>query len=126
MTHGAVEHFACETADGKSLLFQPRDDDSPLVAMSLTGRSVQQLVACVRNSAFGVGAQGVYYVPCDVSADPPVRVLDLETGRSRLLGALDKLLDRPLGLSVSPDGKSIVYPRLTYMNRDLMLIENFK
>ncbi len=126
ITHGASGHFACESADGKQLLFQPKEGDSPLMAIALTGGAARQLVACVRWSAFGAGPQGVYYVPCDPSADPPVHVLDLETGRDQRLGMLEKLTPRPLGLSVSPDGQTIVYPRGTSDNADLMLIENFR
>jgi hypothetical protein len=76
--------------------------------------------------AFGAGPQGVYYVACDPSANPPLHVLDLETGRDRLLGTLEGLQDRPLGLAVSPDGKTIVYPRAMHTDADLMLIENFR
>jgi serine/threonine protein kinase len=118
--------FACESNDGKHLLFQPRDADSPLMAMPLGGGGARQLVACVRRTAFGAGPQGVYYVACDPSSNPPVHVLDLETGRDRLLGTLDGLVDRPLGLAVSPDGKTIVYPRVMHTDADLMLIENFR
>jgi Tol biopolymer transport system component len=82
-----------------------------LMTMTLTGGGVRQLVACVKNSAFGVGPRGVYYVPCDPSDDPPIYVMDLETGRARRLGTLEKLTPRALGLSVSPDGQTIVYPK---------------
>jgi eukaryotic-like serine/threonine-protein kinase len=126
LTHGGSGPFACESADGRSLLFQLKDGDSPLMAMSLAGGAVRQLVACVRWSSFGAGPQGVYYVPCDSSSNPPVHVLDLETGRDRRFGTLENPTLRPLGLSVSPDGRTIVYPRQTYLNGDLMLIENFR
>jgi len=126
LTHDGSGPFACESADGKTLLFQLNDADSPLMAMPPTGGGARQLLACVRNSAFGAGPQGVYYVPCDVSPNPPVHVLDLKTGRDRRLGTLEGLSRRPLGLSVSPDGKTIVYSKLTSQNTDLMLIENFK
>jgi Tol biopolymer transport system component/DNA-binding winged helix-turn-helix (wHTH) protein len=126
LTRGVRGYFACESADGKNLLFQPEDADTPLMAMALTGGEVRQLVTCVRNSAFGAGPQGIYYVPCDPSPDPSVHVLDLNTGRDRRLGTLDGLMDRPLGLSVSPDGNTIVYPRTGPSTADLMLIENFR
>ena len=71
LTRGAGGPFACESADGKHLLFQPKDADSPLMAMALAGGEARQLVACVRNSAFGAGPQGVYYVPCDSTLTPP-------------------------------------------------------
>ena len=45
---------------------------------------------------------------------------------ARRVGTLEGLLDRPLGLSVSPDGKTIVYPRQVLGTADLMLIENFR
>ena len=111
LTHGAAGPFACESADGKSLLFQPKDADSPLMTMALAGGPARQLLPCVKNSAFGVGSRGVYYVPCDPNPDPPLYVLDPNTGRSARLGRLDGLSDRPLGLSVSPDGNTIIYPR---------------
>ena len=53
-------------------------------------------------------------------------VVDLKTGRGQRLGALEGLTSRPLGLSVSPDGKTIVYPRQVLSGADLMLIENFQ
>jgi eukaryotic-like serine/threonine-protein kinase len=126
LTHGAGGVFACESADGKSLLFQPKDADSPLMTMELPSGHARQLVGCVKNSAFGVGPRGVYYVPCDPSPDPPVYLLDPKTGGNARLGTLDGLFQRPLGLSVSPDGETIVYPRQVLSRADLMLIENFR
>jgi Tol biopolymer transport system component len=126
LTHGAAGPFACESADARSLLFQPQDADSPLMSIALTGGQTQQLIPCVKNSAFGVGPRGVYYVPCDPNPDPPLYVLDPKTGRSARLGRLDGLAERPLGLSVSPDGNTIIYPRQVLSRADLMLIENFR
>ena len=68
----------------------------------------------------------MYYVACDPSPNPAVHVLDLQTGRDRRLGTLDGIAERPVGLSVSPDGRTIVYPKVTTQNADLMLIENFR
>jgi serine/threonine protein kinase len=126
LIRGTSGPFACETIDGKALLFQLKDADSPLMAMPLAGGEARQLVRCVKNSAFGIAPQGVYYVPCDRSTSPSLHVLDLKTGRDRRLGTLDGIDYRPLGLSVSPDGKTILYPKVTTQNADLMLIENFR
>jgi serine/threonine protein kinase/Tol biopolymer transport system component len=125
LIRGGSGPFACETFDGKGLLFQPKGADSSLMAMPLTGGAAKQLVACVRRSAFGVGPLGVYYVPCDPSPNPPVRVMNLETGNDLRLGTLEGLYP-PMGLAVSPDGRTILYPRITNQNTDLMLIENFR
>jgi Tol biopolymer transport system component len=95
LTHGAAGVFACESADRKSLLFQPKDADSPLMTMPLAGGQARQLIECVKNSAFGVGSRGVYYVPCDPTTDPPLYVLDQKIGRHARLGRLDGLAERP-------------------------------
>jgi hypothetical protein len=54
----------------------------------------------------------------------------LQTGADRLLGPLEGLeqsSDVPsLGLSVSPDGMSVLYPRNVTDTSDLMLLENFR
>ena len=95
------------------------------MAMPLPGGAARQLVACVRRTAFGAGPQGVYYVPCDPSPNPSVHVLDLRTG-SDLRLERSKDSEAPMGLAVSPDGRTILYPRITNQNTDLMLIENFR
>jgi Tol biopolymer transport system component/tRNA A-37 threonylcarbamoyl transferase component Bud32 len=125
MISGASGPFYCESPDSKSLLYQPQDADSPLMAMPLDGREARQLLTCVKRTAFGTSPQSVYYVPCDSSPDPTVHVMDPVTGTDRSLGTLEKLNDRPLGLAVSPDGTSIFYVGHSSVNANLMLIENF-
>ncbi len=121
-------HFACESADGKSLLYQPHDTDSPLLALPLTGGAPRQLVACVKATAFAASPQGIHYVACDSSPDPELHVMNPDTGQDRLLGRLEKYERQfpPLGLAVSPDGESVLYPRRMRDSFDLMVIENFK
>jgi Tol biopolymer transport system component len=122
--------FACESPDGKSLLYQPNDADSPLLALPLSGGPPRQLVACVKPSASATGPQGVYYVACDSSPDPALHVRDPKTGQDRLLGRLERYENNPivlpLGLAVSPDGMSVLYLRHMSDTSDLMLIENFR
>ena len=103
ITRGGSGKFASETAGGDSLLYQPKESDSALMIKPLRGGPTRQLVACVKHTAFGAGPQGVYYVPCDASSDPPVHVLDPATGRDRRLGTLQMYENSanapPLGLS---------------------------
>jgi Tol biopolymer transport system component len=129
VTRDGSGRFACESADGKSLLYQPKDSNSPLLMLPLAGGPARQLVACVRATAFGIGPQGVYYVACDPGPDPPVHVVDPLTGRDRVLGTLQNYEDStnflPLGLAVAADG-SVLYLRHMSDSADLMLIENFR
>jgi len=129
MTSGGSGQFACESPDGRSILYQAAASDSPLLALPLAGGAVRQIVACVKPSAFGVGPEGVYYVACDAHPDPELHVMNPESLADRVLGRLEGYEEQmfpPLGLAVSPDGASILYPRRMRDSFDLMVIENFR
>ena len=130
VTQGGSGLFGSESADGKSLLYQPKDADSPLLALPLTGGTPRELVACAKAAAFATGPEGLYYVACDSSPDPALHVIERESGRDRILGRLEDYESnpriRPLGLAVSPGGLSVLYLRRMSDTADLMLIENFR
>jgi WD40-like Beta Propeller Repeat len=128
VTRGGSGDFACESPDGQSLLYQPTHTDSPLLALPLTGGVARRLVDCVKPGAFGAGPEAVYYVACDPGPDPELHVINPATGRDKPLGRLEKYEQQfgPLGLAVSPDGVSVLYPRRIRDSFDLMVIENFR
>jgi hypothetical protein len=71
--------------------------------------------------------QGLYYVPCGPDESATLHLLDLSTGRDRLLGELDRFASEySTPLSVSPDGTTILYHKVVSDGADLMLIENFR
>jgi hypothetical protein len=142
-----------ESVDGKALIYQsrvvydstdvkslPTFGDSPLLAVPIAGGTPRQVVPCVRFLSWAVANTGVYYSPCGsrrardrtngfVQTWPqgsqiPIHVLDLSTGRVRVLGSV-KAPFEPNRLAVSPDGRTILIHRNT-PNSDLMLIEHFR
>ncbi len=115
-----------EAPDGKTLFFQraSRAQSSPLLAVSLAGGPERTVVDCVARQGFAVGVAGVYHVGCDGDARGlPLSLLDPATGRDRLLGTLEGFVE---GLTVSPDGKTILYAKYAGEGSDLMMIENFR
>ena len=126
VTHGGSGLIGWESADGKSLLYQQKEGDLPLLMLSLGGGSPRQLIACVSPGAFAIAATGIYYVPCTRETDAPIHVMDPTTGTDRRLGTLQKYYQDPVAvLTVSFDGRTIVYGR-NAETADLMLIENFR
>jgi Tol biopolymer transport system component len=102
---GFVPH---ESADGQTLFFKTGYFDSPLIALALPGGPERQVLDCVSVLRFAVGRAGVYHFGCGPGPDVPLFLLDATTGRDRLLGRVE----RPsLGLTVSPDGKTILYTK---------------
>ena len=133
VSRGGSSWFACESADGGKLLYQPvAFRDGPVIAIPATGGPAQPVLACARTGAFLDTPQGLYYLGCgpdrDLTIDAPVHLVERPTGIDRIIGTIEDYLHFPQagGLAVSPDGREILYTR--YMNRgsDLVLIENFR
>ena len=59
MTRGGSGKFACESADGKHLIYQPTDADSPLLAMPVSGGPARQLSGSIRWSAGSALESGI-------------------------------------------------------------------
>ena len=100
-----------EAADGRTLYFRRATrGSSPLLAMPLPAGPERPVIECVRAFGYAVGAAGIYHLAC--GGDPlavPLSLLDPATGRDRLLGTLE----RPgQGLTVSADGKTILYTKV--------------
>ena len=69
---------------------------------------------------------GIYFYAYP-NGKPEVDFLDLRTSRARRIYAPDKPpAEWGGGLSVSPDGKWLVYSRVDEIASDLMLVENFQ
>jgi hypothetical protein len=85
-------------------------------------------VPCARGwpAVFDVVASGVYYPDCS-AGDPVLHRLDPTSGRDHILGTLEKA-EGPSDttIAVSPDGRTILYPKVVREGSDLRLIENFR
>jgi serine/threonine protein kinase/Tol biopolymer transport system component len=69
---------------------------------------------------------GICFLDLSSTAHPSINLLDFTTGRIRNLGTLDKPVDWGYsGLSVSADGKWIIYAQMDDLISQLMLVKNF-
>jgi Tol biopolymer transport system component/DNA-binding winged helix-turn-helix (wHTH) protein len=128
VTSSGSGFFARESADGRSLLYQPELGDVPLVAMPIGGGPARQLVGCVQSGAFADTVEGTYYLSCDSGSDPWVHLIERRTGKDRPLGKLEGYAPSHAtsGLAVSPHDGAILYTRQASHGSDLMLIESFR
>lgn len=131
ITHDGGGYVGLESADRKSVLYQPALRTSPVMAQPLAGGKPGTLIACAIGAAIAVTDIGIYYVPCSAGFAPgqtAVRVMDPVTGKDREVGTLEQYHVGSLraGFAVSPDGKTILYSRTVHSGADLMMIENFR
>ncbi len=116
--------LSLESVDGKTLFFMRRFDASPLLALPLAGGPEREVAKCVWT--FAVVPAGLYSEECSNGPFGPsaLFVRDPATGQGRLLGDLGGA--QGAGLSVSPDGKVILFTKIVGEGADLMMIENFR
>jgi Tol biopolymer transport system component len=119
--------FPLESVDGRTLYYQ-QVRNGALVARSTTGGEERVVLPCVLSWSWAVAPHAIVHEDCAAPAAAAslkrsLRAWDAETQQDRLVATIEA--DRISGLSVAPDGLSIVYGR-GLATSDLMMIENFR
>ena len=73
-------------------------------------------------------SEGICFLNVDKNP-PEIEQMDFATDRARRVGTLDVgslATDSVFGISVSPDGKWLLYSRLDHAESNIMLVENFR
>jgi Tol biopolymer transport system component/DNA-binding winged helix-turn-helix (wHTH) protein len=120
---GAV---AQESLDGEAVYFTNRIAYPVIKKVSLpvlpgTAFEVDGLPRLRTGWGWTLSPGGIYFVPG--VAPRSVRYLDFATRKVRTLFEIDK--DFGSGLSVSPDGRWILYAQVDEVNSDIMLVDQF-
>jgi len=102
--------------------------DAALLARPTGGGSERTILRCVQGRSYAVGPGGIFHVDC-VPPDSPypsqriLRFWDAATEEDRAVGVFEA--PATMGLSVSPDGRTVLYDRGTEA-QELMMIDNFR
>ena len=116
--------MAFESPDGAYLYYtQTLGEPSVLWRLPASGGQPAKVLEGVVLRAFVVLEKGIYYID-QLSGEFRLQFFDFATAKTttvaRNLGKLH------LGLTASPDGRTILYSRLDSSVDDLMLVENFR
>ena len=114
-----------ESLDGKTLYFASNHDKSTLKKVALpaqpdTESKVDGMPRIRKAELWTLSRAGIYFVPAD--APRSVRYFDFATRQVRPVFEVDK--DFGGGLSVSPDGRWILYSQEGDVNSDIMLVDH--
>jgi Tol biopolymer transport system component len=115
-----------ESLDGKTVYFPSNHDKSTLKEVALPGQpstesKVDGMPRIREAELWTLSRTGIYFVPAD--APRCVRHFDFASRQVRQIFEVDK--DFSSGLSVSPDGRWILYSLVGDANGDIMLVDHF-
>jgi eukaryotic-like serine/threonine-protein kinase len=111
-----------ESPDG-SLYYLAFSIVSPVWRLPMSGGDPVKVLEGVVCFNFTVLEKGAYYIN-RVGAETRLQYLDFATGKSATVA--HNLGEISSGLTVSPDGKTILFTRVDSSADDLMLVENFR
>lgn len=115
-----------ESFDGKTVYFASHEDNSTLKKTALSGQpgtesEVGGLPRLRASGLWTLSPGGIYFVPAQ--APRSLRYFDFTSRQVRPVFEADK--DFGSGLSVSPDGRWILYSQESDVNSDIMLVNDF-
>ena len=118
--------FPQESFDGNVLYFATRNVNTGLSMLSLNGAFPEAAVGgvppIVEEELWTVVPGGIYFVPMD--APKSLRYFDFSTKQIRQIFEAQR--DFGAGLSVSPDGRWLLYSQVVEYNSDIMLVDQFR
>jgi hypothetical protein len=93
--------------------------------MPLSGGEESQVLPSVDSRNFSLINEGIYFIP-GPGADGKysIQFLSFATGKVKTVAPIPGQLE--IGLSVSPDGRSLLFSEFDEQGSDLMLVENFR
>jgi len=99
--------------------------DSSLWKMPRDGGEETQVLESVDRDAFGIVKEGIYFIPKpDAAGRYSIQFFNFATKRIRSISTIESAIQG--NLSVSPDGRWILYSQNDQEGSDLMLVENFR
>jgi Tol biopolymer transport system component/DNA-binding winged helix-turn-helix (wHTH) protein len=117
--------IAFESPDGKFVYYLKGEPSGSLWKMPTSGGEESQVLTSVNWRAFFPVNDGVYFIP-EPGADRKysIQFLSIATGKVKTVAPISRPAQE--GLSVSPDGRFLLFSQNDEVGSDLMLVENFR
>ena len=112
-----------ESPDGNLLYCQKTATSSPVWKVPVEGGEETKVLDSVGARLFAVTDQGIYFISI-AGPDPSLQFFNFATETTKEIAKIESPTDH--GLSVSPDGRSILYTQTDEAGSDLMLVEDFR
>jgi Tol biopolymer transport system component len=124
--HGA---FRPEESPHGKLLYYGKNGTSGLWSTPVSGGGELQVLDSITAMNWTVASGGIYYLVSAVVPGKPntVQFYSFKTGKTNRVGTVEGTLSADYsGISVSPDGRWLLYSYIADISSDLMMVENFR
>jgi Tol biopolymer transport system component len=114
-----------ESSDGKWLYFLSSDSNITMLALDrfdATPQQVPQMPKITQDAKWALMPNGIYFSPLDTPRS--ICFYDFVTRQTRIIFRADKDLEE--GMSISPDGRYMLYSQIDQANADIMLVNNLR
>jgi Tol biopolymer transport system component len=116
---------AFESSDGQSVYYIKGGYSGGLWKVPVSGGEESQVLPSVFNRAFSLVNDGIYFIPAPgADRKSSIQFLSFATAKVKTVAPMSALPFE--GLSVSPDGRSLLFSQFDDAKSDLMLVENFR
>ncbi len=120
-TKGGI--FPVESPDGRWVYYS--HGNNSLWKVPREGGEETVVLESVDGNAFGVVKEGIYFIPKqDAAGRDSIQFFNFATKRISPISTIESAMFA--NLSVSPDGRWILYSQTDQLGSDLMLVENFR
>jgi hypothetical protein len=117
---------AFESSDGKFVYYAKDNDSSGLWRVPSEGGDETKVLDPIRQGSWALFEQGVYFINQQVRPRQSQEFFSFVTGRTTQVAKIEKeLLWTGPSLTVSADGRWILYVQVDQVESDIILIENF-
>ena len=117
--------MAFESPDGKSIYYTKGEMSGPLWKMPVSGGEESPVLPSVFYRAFSLVNDGIYFIAePDADGKSSIQFLSFATGKVKTVAPISGSPTE--GLSVSPDGRFLLFSQFDEGGSDLMLVENFQ
>jgi Tol biopolymer transport system component len=118
---------ALESPDGQWVYYTKSIGATSLWKVPREGGEETQVLESVYEQAFAIVKEGIYFIPKPDSAGRySIQFFNFATKRIRSITTIERPEYSGVVLSVSSNGRWILYSQIDQVGSDLMLVEHFK
>jgi Tol biopolymer transport system component len=117
-----------ESPDGK-MLYYGKFGTTGLWSIPVEGGEERQVLDSITGHNWTVTPRGIYYLDFAVAPDAPklVKLYNFQTGKVDQVGTVESTVSADFsGISVSRDGRWLLYSHVASTSSDLMLVDHFR